>query len=336
MKLISRFMMVRGRAWARPGPNEESDMKLDRSLASTTRPAVGIALLALGAAGAQAAEPKIGVMLVNHGSRSAAWRASLLQVERNATQPLLRDGRVQAVKTAFMEYTEPSIATRMREFDEEGFSDVIILPVFLTVSSHTFDDIPTILGLKADPQSLHALKLEGIARYTPRARTHFGPRLDFSSLVQENVLRRARKLSRRPGTEGLVLIAYGDGTYERQWASLLEKTAAHVIAETGMGAFAYGWAGHVAHYDPAHTTRAVEQVLATRSRAVVVPVFVAFDEMFQAGVIAKGIARVPDHQRSVAYAADAILPDASVDTWVVATASEMAARIAERTVAASR
>ena len=285
--------------------------------------------LSAGAVGAEGLPTKVGVLLVNHGSRSTTWRAALLQLDRNAREPLLRSGLVQGVKTAFMEYTEPSIATRMKELDDEGFSDVIVVPVFLTVSTHTFDDIPTILGLKADPQSLQSLKIEGIERYTPRARTHFAPRLDFSTLLRENVLRRTRKLSREPASEGLVLIAYGDKTYNEQWSVLLEKTAAYVMAETGIGAFSYGWAGHIANYDPAHTTRAVEQVLRERARALVVPVLVAFDEMFQIQIIGKGIARVPNHRDSVAYAPDAILPDEKVEAWVIGAASDLAARISK-------
>jgi len=298
-----------------------------RSLRTLATLVLGCLALNEGAAHAQAQPARVGVLLVNHGSRSAAWRGALLDLDRKTREPLLASRKVHGVKTAFMEYTEPSIATRMKEFDAEGFSDVIVVPVFLTVSTHTFDDIPTILGRKADPQSLQSLKIEGIARYTPRARTHFGPRLDFSTLLRENVLRRARKLSKDPSREGLVLIAYGDETYEKQWSALLEKTASYVMAETGMGAFSYGWAGHVAHYDPAHTTRAVEQVLRERERAVVVPVFVAFDEMFQIQIIGNGIADVPGHRERVAYAPDAILPDEAVDAWVVTTAGEMASRI---------
>lgn len=48
----------------------------------------------------------------------------------------------------------------MKEFDREGYTDVIIVPVFLTVSPHTFDDIPTIVGLKEDPHSMQQLKQE--------------------------------------------------------------------------------------------------------------------------------------------------------------------------------
>ncbi len=297
---------------------------------------VCLALASLTAGAAPlAAEPaaKVGVMLVNHGSRSAAWRATLQQLERSVRPSILASGRIQDVKTAFMEYTEPSVATTMKQFDAEGYTDVIVLPVFLTVSTHTFDDIPTILGRKSDPQSVQSLKLEGIARYTPTARTHVGPRLDFTALVKDNILRRARKLSRDPADEGLVLIAYGDQTYDRQWTALMKDTAAHVMAHTGMRSFAYGWAGHIAHYDPAHTTRAVEQVLRERRRAVVIPVLVAFDEMFQVQIIGKGIAAVADHRARVAYVPDAILPDDRVAAWVVGTVNDMATGLGTRTSA---
>jgi sirohydrochlorin ferrochelatase len=269
---------------------------------------------------------KVGVLLANHGSRSAAWRGALLDLDRKVREPLLQSGHVHGVKTAFMEYTEPSVATRMREFDEEGFSDVIVMPVFLTVSAHTFDDIPTILGRKADPRSLQALKIEGIARYTPRARTHFAPRLDFGALVRENVLRRALKLSKDPSREA----------YETQWSALMREIAAYVRAETGIGPSSWGWAGHVAHYDPVHTTRAIEEVLARKERAVVVPVFVAFDEMFQVRIIGSGIAAVPRHRERVAYAPDAILPDPAIESWLVETVRGMAGDLAKKTVAETR
>jgi sirohydrochlorin ferrochelatase len=299
-------------------------------------PLLGCLLWFDSTAGAEPLAPKIGVLLVNHGSRSATWRAALLQVDRNVRDPLLRSDLVQGVKTASMEYTEPSIATRMKEFDDERFTDVIVVPVFLTVSTHTFDDIPTILGRKADPHSLQTLKIEGIARYTPRARTHIGPRLDFTALVRENVLGRARKLCRDPANEGLVLIAYGDAAYDQQWSELMRDTAAYVMAKTGMGAFSYGWAGHIVHYDPVYTTRAVEEVLRRKERAVVVPVFVAFDEAFQIGIIGKGIDAVSNHQQRVAYTPDAILPDGRVDAWVVQTACDLAARIRTESVSGSR
>ena len=90
--------------------------------------------------------------------------------------------KIEGIKTAFMEYNEPSIATRLKEFDKEGFTDVILVPIFLKVSSHSFEDIPTIIGQKEDPNSKEMLKIEKIERYTPKATVHLTPLLDFLNI----------------------------------------------------------------------------------------------------------------------------------------------------------
>ncbi len=264
-----------------------------------------------------ASERKIGVLLVNHGSRSATWRNALHTLEKDVRDPLSVDPSIKGIKTAFMEYTEPSIATQLKEFDREGFSDVIIVPIFLTVSSHTFDDIPTIIGAKEDPAALQQLKMEKIERYTPTARISIAPNLDFSQMLKSNILRRVLALSQRPKEEGLVLVAYGDATYEKEWIELLKNTADHVKERTGINFYSYAWCGHIAHYDPSRTTDAVTAVLEKKQRALVIPVLVAHDEMFQIKIIGGGIAKVKDHATRVSYKPDSILPDNDIERWVV-------------------
>lgn len=115
---------------------------------------------------------------------------------------ILAGGLVWGIKTAFMEYNEPSIATRMKEFDQEGFSDVIVVPIFLTISPHSAEDIPTILGQKHDAEVIAMLDEEKIERYTPTVGVHITPLLDFSNTLPKNVLRRCRKLLRAAGKRG--------------------------------------------------------------------------------------------------------------------------------------
>ena len=164
---------------------------------------------------------KVAVLLVNHGSRSETWRNALLTLEAHIKDSILEGGKIQEVQTAFMEYTEPSIATRLKEFDGKGITDVIMVPVFLTVSPHSFDDIPTIIGQKEDPQSLEVLKVDKIERYTPKASVHIAPLLDFTDMLQKNILRRVQAISRQEKQEGIVLLAYGDKTYLKEWSELL-------------------------------------------------------------------------------------------------------------------
>lgn len=273
------------------------------------------------------AEKKIGVLLVSHGSRSETWRKALTDLEGAVRPTLLANQSISGIKTAFMEYTEPSIATRLKEFDAEGYTDVIVVPVFLTVSPHTFDDIPTIIGKKVDPQSMENLKLEKIECYTPKAKTVITPNLDFPGILKDNVLRRAKLLSNKPSEEGLVLIAYGDETYEKEWTALLKGVADYVKQNTGIESYSYGWCGHVAHYDSAKTTTAINEVLKTSKKAVVIPVLVARDENFQVKIIGNGISKVPNNETCVAYRPDSILPDANIDRWVVEIAGQYAAQI---------
>jgi len=269
---------------------------------------------------------KTAVVLVNHGSRSAVWRQALLDMEARVRPVILTNQSIQEVKTAFMEYSEPSIATRLRELDQAGFTDVIMVPVFLTVSAHTFDDIPTIIGQKTDAQSLETMRLEKIERYQPRARVQIAPNLDFSGVLKTNVLRRVRALSTKPHEEGVVLIAYGDSTYEREWSELLTSVGAFVKGHAGIEAFDYGWCGHVVRYDSQKTTEAVERVLQLKPKALVIPVLVAKDETFQIKIIGGGVGRVAGNSTRVAYKPDAILPDPGVEQWVIDISQKLAAR----------
>lgn len=273
---------------------------------------------------------KIGVLLVNHGSRSERWRKALLDVEDAVRDAVLADGTVSGIKTAFMEYVEPSIATRLKEFDREGYTDVVLVPVFLTVSPHSFDDIPTIIGLKEAPLSLQQLKLEKIERYAPKAKVTITPLLDFTDILEKNILRRCRALSKDGKNEGLVLIAYGEEVYEKEWIALLDKIAGKVHAELGIDEHTHAWCGHIANYDPGKTTAAIEAVLKNKKKAIVVPVLVAFDEMFQVKIIGGGVQRIADHEQRVIYKPDAILPDDHVNQWVRDIALKAARKIAKR------
>lgn len=276
---------------------------------------------------------KIGLLLVNHGSHSATWRRTLLELETRVRDSILAGGIIEEIKTAFMEYTEPSIASQMKGFDQDGFTDVVMVPIFLTISPHSFDDIPTIVGQKEDAQLVERLKEEGIECYASKARTHLTPLLDFSNVLQTNVLRRSRELSRYPEKEGLVLIGYGDETYEKEWGELFDRVAEHVKQNIGIDEHSYGWCGHIAHYNPDETTKAINSVLAKKEAAVVIPVLVAYDEMFQKNIIGRGIDKVEDHGERVLYRPDAILPDSDIESWVIGISNIFARRIAETQLA---
>ena len=108
----------------------------------------------------------------------------------------------------------------------------------------------------------------------------------------------------------------------------MAEVAAHVKKNLGIAVWSYGWCGHIAHYDPDKTTEAINKVLKTKKTAVVVPVLVAHDEMFQIRIIGDGIAKVSDNKTRVVYKPDAILPDPNVEKWVLDITSEYVGKVA--------
>ncbi len=270
---------------------------------------------------------KTGVLLVNHGSRSATWRKALMDLETEVKDSILKDGKVQGIKTAFMEYNEPSIATRLKEFDQEGYSDIIIVPVFLTVSTHSFDDIPTVAGQKDDAQVMEQLKIEKIERYKPQAKVHITPLLDFTEVLQKNVLRRYKAISKDSSNEALVMIAYGDETYDKEWTALMNSVGTYVKEHAGVQNYTYGWCGHIVRYSLDSTTAAINKALQYKPKAVVIPILVAHDENFQIRIIGGGIDKVANKDQKVIYKPDAILPDDDVKQWVINISQEYANKL---------
>jgi hypothetical protein len=270
---------------------------------------------------------KIGILLVNHGSRSETWRNALLDLEKRVKDSLMKNQNIVDVRMAFMEYTEPSIATRLKQMDSIGITDVILIPVFLTVSPHTFEDIPTIVGLKEDPESMEMLKLEKIERYKPKAQVHITPTLDFTDILKKNVCNRVSKLSTHPDKESVVLIGYGDERYLKEWENLFSEVGKYVNEKLGIKNYEYGWCGHLVKYNPEETTKAVNKALQKSETAIVIPVLVAHDEMFQIKIIGGGIEKVKDYTTRVKYKPDAILPDENVENWVKQISKEFSEKI---------
>lgn len=276
---------------------------------------------------------RTGVLLVNHGSRSPVWRRMLLDVHAQAAPELLTIPGVAQVRTAFMEYAEPSIATQLRAFDAAGIETAIVVPLLLTISDHSFDDIPTICGLSADPERVAQLEKEGIEIHRSAAELRFAPLLDFSGLVRANLARRVRAIiGRQPrrsaagARDGIVLVGYGSAEFDDEWTRFFTEVRAFAEDELGFLASAHAWCGHIVGYRRQPTIEAIEAVLSRAERALVVPLLVAYDPMFQERIIGRAVARCPSPER-VLYRPDAILPEPAVGRWVVEISQRMAASV---------
>jgi len=259
---------------------------------------------------------KVAVLLVNHGSHAEGWRKMLIDVEEAVKADLMGNEKIVAVETAHMEYNEPSIATRLKEFDEAGYTDIIVVPIFLTVSSHYSHDIPVIVGLSSDPKIKETLKKEEIEVYKPTARVTITPPLDYTTILKKNVARRVEKLSTDPDNEAVLLVAYGDEQYNQQWEELVEEIGKYLKIKTGQESIAYSWCGHIVRYSSDPTTEGIEKLFELEDRVIVIPILVANDEHFQGEIIQNGV-DAASNPKNVVYVQDAILPDTNLNQWVI-------------------
>ncbi len=274
--------------------------------------------------------PRTAILLVNHGSRSTAWRSLLLDLHDQVAAELLELDSVVQVRTAFMEYTEPSIASQLRDLDAEQIDRVIIVPLLLTISDHSYDDIPVICGQSQDAEKLAELAKEKIEVYAPKANLVFAPLLDFSGLVQRNTVRRVNALLTEnqvdpAASKALVLVGYGSADFIEQWDKFFESIRQHTEKVIGFQASVHAWCGHLVEYSRQPTIDAIESVLPKADHVVVVPILVAYDPMFQESIIGRGIERCSQPNR-VLYRPDSILPEPEVAKWVIEIATELAAK----------
>lgn len=267
---------------------------------------------------------KIGVLLVNHGSRRKAWRDMLVDVERAIDDRLLALPNVVAVKTAFNEYTEPSVATQMKWFDDEGFDEVIVLPLFLTVGGHVNLDIPNLIGIKNDRDVLEELPKHGVPVYRPRVRVTLLQTMDATDFLQKNILRRTQSLlgDRDGSSVGVTLATYGDTKFNQQWEELMAELGVYLQQQLGIDVVNWAWSGHLVNYSLEPTKKAINQVLAEKEKNILISVYVAYDSMFQSDIIG-GAARDSDRPEDVLYSEkEAVLPDENLNDWIVQSVAD--------------
>ena len=82
-----------------------------------------------------------GIVLFGHGSRDPLWRKP---IEAVAARVHALDAAV-AVRCAYLELTEPTLAVTVDGLLAEGIRSITIVPMFLGVGKHAREDLPALL-----------------------------------------------------------------------------------------------------------------------------------------------------------------------------------------------
>jgi sirohydrochlorin cobaltochelatase len=83
-----------------------------------------------------------GIVLLGHGSRDPLWHRPM---EGFATR--IRELRPQGlVRCAYLELSQPDLATAAAELVAAGADTIRVLPLFLGVGKHAREDLPRLAG----------------------------------------------------------------------------------------------------------------------------------------------------------------------------------------------
>jgi cobalamin biosynthesis Co2+ chelatase CbiK len=178
-------------------------------------------------------------MIIAHGSPAEQWNQPVLDLE-NQVKKLFEEKKItkfDEVRVTLMEFTEPSIASVIKDFEEKGITKVFALPVFIAPSGHSIYDIPAILGLYYDQEMIDELKEEGIKIVDSKIMITVGPTLDYENIMKDILLDKVKNLSDNPAEEALILLAHGDNNFKPTWEELSNETGNYILAKTGIEYF---------------------------------------------------------------------------------------------------
>ncbi len=260
---------------------------------------------------------KTALVVVAHGSPSPEWNSCVLDLE----------SRLQAVdlpgiackRVALMEFAQPNIASVMRDCELERIDTVFVLPLFISPSGHSEDDIPNILGIKYSP-SVHAELIQEETEFV-KTRMHIvvGPTLMDSGVIEKAMVERVKALSTDPEGEAVLFLAHGDAGRIGFWEHILRKCET-ATKEAGFDYVDYQLIGMGQHFAQ-DVKPLLERAASTKKSILVQGIYL----VSSVGSMARMVGMDKNATvNGIVYGEDGILPKSvdSVIAWIEQTVSE--------------
>lgn len=275
------------------------------------------------------AQEKPGLMIIAHGSPAKQWNQPVLDLENQVKQLFDKKEitKFDEVRVALMEFTEPSIASVIKDFEEKGITKVFALPVFIAPSGHSIYDIPAILRLYYNQEMIDELKEEGIKIVDSKIKITVGPTLDYENVMKDILLDKVNNLSDNPEEEALIILAHGDKNFMPVWKELSNETGNYILAKTGIEYFdnAFVEVGQSFAIDGINPILKASE---NKKKVIVVGMYLSMGVKNMAensGFIMMGRtieSKKMFEGKNIVFAEDGLLPDKRIAEWIVDRAVE--------------
>ncbi|WNR45098.1 sirohydrochlorin chelatase [Paenibacillus roseipurpureus] len=164
---------------------------------------------------------KYGVLVISHGSRDEGWVGLVEDAVKAVRMPVN-----VPIYASYLELVEGKlIQDGIDSLQNEGVTDIIVVPLFVSSGSTHIDEISYALGVIDEP----VLETD-LEPFDIRARIHFTSPIDDHSDIADILYDKIKGLSVSPREEVLLLVGHGskeDG-FHQKWRQGLELLAARV------------------------------------------------------------------------------------------------------------
>lgn len=162
-----------------------------------------------------------GVLVMSHGSRSGEW---IRLVDEAVSRLRLPEG--MPVVSSFLELVEGRLLQDgIRVLEEQGVTDIIAVPLFVSSGSTHIDEISYALGVVPRP----VLETDMVP-LAVRAAIHMTNPIDDDPDIARIVYDRVKGLSQQPDKEAIFLVGHGSAEegFHEKWRRGLDRLALRI------------------------------------------------------------------------------------------------------------
>jgi CbiX protein len=252
------------------------------------------------------------LLIIAHGSRSAAWNHAIETFCSDIAAPAYADKRIDKVRWCYLEHAQPTIKMALEHYCHDSDTEIIALPLFLSISSHVGTDIPNEIETVAQ----FVERREGMVTYEcngiPIILLDPPPTLD---VLSNNIKRRIRRLDVSMKESGLLVVYYGSSKYQRQWNHLAFNVQSRLLEYFPHTQVNWGYGGEAVDFAAEPLADILKEMLKIVQPVIIEPALVAVG-IVQNKIIPEAIGQV-DAGKDIIYSGDAILPDSELEQYVL-------------------
>lgn len=267
---------------------------------------------------------KAGLLIITHGSPSSQWNQLIFDLENQVKESLLikKITDFDEVRIAFMEFTEPSIATVVKNMEDKGINKIFALPLFIGPSEHLLYEIPTILGIYYDEKIVSELKEKKIKCVETNVKITLGSSLNFKNVIKNILLDKVRQISDNPKEEALVILAHGDENFINIWEKLINETGGFISKQIGIDYFDKAFVG-IGQSFAINGVKPILRAAGEKRRVIVMGMYLAMGVENMAKTsgyfMNENATKINNmvEEKNIYFAKEGLLPNQRITQWIV-------------------